>query len=108
MGRRSHGIGRCIAGGTRGSASSAARRRRGISADYVERPMERIDTAFEFADWIPTAAGKALLRSNQPVLAYIGGGGASGFTAKDHDYRAGQVVEKQLIVINNSRATLTF
>ena len=81
--------------------------RPGFSADYIGQRFERIDTAFEFDDWEPTAAGKALLRNNQPVLAYIGGE-AGAFTSKDHNYLARQTVEKQLIIINNSRRTLTF
>jgi hypothetical protein len=80
--------------------------RPGISADYVGT-MDRIDTAFEEADWVPTAAGTALMRNNQPVLAYLAGGGAA-FTGKGHNVRAGERLEKQLVLINNSRRTLTF
>lgn len=81
--------------------------RPGLSADYIDRRTERVDVAFERADWIPTVAGKALLRNNQPELAYIAGK-ADAFTSKDHNFRPGEVVEKQLILINNSRASLTF
>jgi hypothetical protein len=80
--------------------------RPGFSADYIERPMERMDVAYEAADWTPTVAGKALLRNNQPVLAYIGGKGEA-FTSKDHNFRAGETVEKQMIVVNNSRRSVT-
>jgi hypothetical protein len=81
--------------------------RPGFSADYVDRPMERMDVAYEAGDWEPTAAGKALLRNNQPVLAYIADGG-EGFTGKGHNVRAGARLEKQLVVINNSRQRRTF
>ncbi len=81
--------------------------RPGLSPDFIDQRVERIDTAYELADWIPTAVGKAVLRNNQPVLAYIAGK-ASAFTSKDHNFRAAETVEKQLIVINNSRRTLTF
>jgi hypothetical protein len=81
--------------------------RPGFSPDYIDRPMERMDVAFEADDWIPTAAGKALLRNNQPVLAYIGGKGDA-FTSKDHNVHAGETVEKQFILINNSRRSVTF
>jgi hypothetical protein len=81
--------------------------RPGLIADYIDRRVERLDVAFERADWVPTAAGKALLRNNQPVLEYIAGKAAA-FTSKDHNFRPGEVVEKQLILINNSRRTLTF
>ena len=60
----------------------------------------------ERADWIPTAAAQALLRNNRPLLAYIGGK-PDHFTSKDHNFRPGETVEKQLIVINNSRETVS-
>ncbi|HZN64673.1 MAG TPA: glycoside hydrolase family 2 TIM barrel-domain containing protein [Tepidisphaeraceae bacterium] len=81
--------------------------RPGLSPDYLDQVLERMDTAFEMADWRPTAAGEALLRNNQPVLAYIAAK-AGAFTGKDHNFRAGETVEKQLVVINNSRRSLTF
>jgi len=74
----------------------------GFSPDYIDRPYKRIDTAYEVSDWIPTNAGKAFLRNNQPLLAYIGGKPGR-FTSKDHNFYAGRTVEKQLIIINNSR-----
>jgi beta-galactosidase len=79
--------------------------RPGFSPDYMEDRFERMDVAFERSDWVPTAAGQALLRGNRPLLAYIGGK-PSGITSKDHIFLPGEVVEKQLIVINNSRATV--
>ena len=51
-------------------------------------------------------APAALLRNNMPLLAYIGGKPGA-FTSKDHNFLPGQTVEKQLIVINNSRETVT-
>lgn len=81
--------------------------RPGLSADYIDRRLERMDVAFDRDDWVPTVAGKALLRNNQPVLAYIAGK-SEAFTSKDHNFRAGEAVEKQLILINNSRRGLTF
>jgi len=76
--------------------------RPGFSADYVDHQMELINSSYERSDWIPTAAGRALLRNNMPLLAYIGGKPAA-FTSKDHNFHPGETVEKQLIVINNSR-----
>jgi hypothetical protein len=80
--------------------------RPGLSPDYLEERYERMDLAFERADWIPNAAGRALLRNNRPLLAYIGGK-PSRFTSKDHIFRPGETVEKQIIVINNSREPVT-
>jgi hypothetical protein len=79
--------------------------RPGFSPDYIEQQYERVDLAFEYSDWIPTAAAKALIRNNQPLLGYIGGKKAA-FTSKDHNFLPGEVVEKQLIIINNSRETV--
>jgi len=80
--------------------------RPGFSADYADRQYERIDLAFERSDWIPTTAARSLLRNNAPLLAYLGGS-ADHFTSKDHVFFPGETVEKQLIVLNNSRLTMT-
>lgn len=65
-----------------------------------------MDMAYEQRDWNPTADGLALIRNNQPLLAYIAGKPAR-FTSKDHVFHAGETVEKQLVVLNNSRQTVT-
>ena len=80
--------------------------RPGFSADYLGDQYERIDLAFERSDWKPTADGQALIRNNRPLLAYIAGK-PSRFTSKDHVFVAGETVEKQLIVINNSRVPVS-
>lgn len=79
-----------------------ALQRPGFSPDFSERPFENIVTSREFADWDPNEAGKALLRNNQPLLAYIAGKPAS-FTSGDHNFNPGENVEKQLIIINDAR-----
>ncbi len=76
--------------------------RPGLSPDYLADRFEHFEVAYERSDWIPTEAAKALLRNNGPLLAYIGGKPAR-FTSKDHNFLAGETVEKQLIVINNCR-----
>ena len=80
--------------------------RPGFSPDFLEQRNERMDLAYDREDWIPTEAGMALLRNNQPLLAYIGGK-SDVFTSKDHNLVAGETVEKQIIIINNSRETVT-
>ena len=80
--------------------------RPGFSPDYIGQRYERIDLAFERSDWIATVAAQALIRHNRSLLAYIGGKPAA-FTSKDHNFLPGETVEKQLIVINNSRETVT-
>lgn len=76
--------------------------RPGFSPDYIDQQYERVDLAFDRSDWIATPAAEALYRNNGPLLGYIAGGPAS-FTGKDHNFRPGEVVTKQLIVINDSR-----
>jgi hypothetical protein len=76
----------------------------GFSPDYLEWRQGWMSNDHEREDWVATAAAQALIRNNRPLLAYIGGK-AGHFTSKDHNFRAGETVEKQLIVINNSRET---
>lgn len=52
----------------------------------------------------PTSIGRSFLRWNQPLLAYIGGG-PTRFTSKDHVYVLGELVEKQLVIVNDTRRT---
>jgi len=80
--------------------------RPGFSPDYIEQRYERVDLAFEQTDWIPTVAAQALIRNNRPLLCYIAGK-PSAFTSKDHNFLPGETVEKQIIIINNSRETVT-
>lgn len=80
--------------------------RPGFSPDYIEGRYERMEMAFERTDWTPTVAARALIRNNMPLLAYIGGK-ASRFTSKDHNFFPGETVEKQIIIINNSRETVS-
>jgi len=80
--------------------------RPGFSPDYIDRQYERMDLAFKQSDWVPTADGQAILRNNMPLLAYIGGKPAA-FTSKDHNFTPGQTIEKQLILINNARQTVS-
>ena len=80
--------------------------RPGFSPDYVDDRYERMDLAFELSDWTPTIAAEALMRNNRPLLAYLAGK-PEAFTSKDHNFYPGETVDKQLVVINNSRETVT-
>ncbi|MBN2449998.1 MAG: hypothetical protein JXR77_06395, partial [Lentisphaeria bacterium] len=82
-----------------------ALQRPGFSPDFIDQQYERMDLAFEPADWIPTATATALIRNNGPLLAYIAGEAAH-FTGKSHNFLPGETVEKQLVLINNSRETV--
>jgi hypothetical protein len=77
----------------------------GFSADYTQRQNWQFITDFEASDWGPTAAAQALMRHNRPLLAYIGGT-QSAVTSKNHNFRPGESVHKQVIVINNSRESV--
>jgi len=80
-----------------------ALQRPGISPDFLQFTRDGgFDTARERSDWIPTAAAEALYRNNMPLLAYIAGK-PSHFTTKEHNYLPGATVEKQIIVLNDSR-----
>ncbi len=79
--------------------------RPGFSPDFLADRFERMDLAYEHADWLPTGGGEALMRNNRPLLAWIAGK-PERFTSKDHIFRPGETLEKQLIVINNSRVTV--
>jgi len=80
--------------------------RPGFSPDYLEERYERMDLAYEPPDWGATLAADAMYRNNRPLLAYLAGKPAR-FTSKDHNFLPGETVEKQIIVINNSRETVT-
>jgi hypothetical protein len=69
---------------------------------YVDEAQIQARLAFRQPAGQPTAAAQSLYRSNMPLLAWLGGRPAA-FTSKDHNFFPGEVVEKQLIVINNSR-----
>ncbi len=78
----------------------------GYSLDFIDRTYPRFDLAYERSDWVASPTAQSLLRNNMPVLAWIAGK-REHFTTKDHTFYPGETIEKQLIVINNSRLTLT-
>ncbi len=69
---------------------------------YLREDLAKERLAFQPSRYEPTPAAVALERNNRPVLAYIAGKPAA-FTSKDHNFLPGEVVEKQVIIINNSR-----
>ena len=80
----------------------------GFSPDYLApaQASTRMDMLYEASDWVPGPGAEALLRNNMPLLAYIGGR-TERFTTKDHNFCPGETFQKQIIIINNSRATQT-
>jgi len=73
----------------------------GFSPDYLAERYERMDLAYEASDWVPTPAAEALLRHNRPLLACLGGGAR--FTSPSHQACPGEVVERQVLLVNDSR-----
>jgi beta-galactosidase len=80
--------------------------RPGISPDYVDQQPDIMVLGYERDDWEATADAQAVYRNNLPLLAYIAGKPAR-FTSKDHNFYPDETVEKQVVVINNSRETVT-
>src|SRR5262249_44037444 len=74
----------------------------GFSPDFVPPRQGWMSVDGEQSDWVPTAAAQALVRNNRALLAYVAGR-AGHFTSKDHTFLPAETVEKQLVVINNSR-----
>lgn len=79
--------------------------RPGFSPDFIDRTYARFDLAYERSDWIASPTAQSLIRNNSPLLAWIAGK-AEHFTSKDHTFHPGQTVQKQFIVINNTRLTV--
>jgi hypothetical protein len=52
--------------------------------------------------WEPSSLGRAFLRWNMPLCAYIGGAPGA-FTEKGHNALPGDTLRKQLIVVNDTR-----
>ncbi len=80
--------------------------RPGFSPDFIDKTFARFDLAYKRSDWVATPTAESLIRNNMPLVAWIAGK-AEHFTTKDHTFLPGEIVEKQLIVINNSRLPVT-
>ena len=52
----------------------------------------------------PSALGEIFLRWNQPLCAYLAGGEM--FTEKGHTFRAGDVIQKKLAILNDTRRSV--
>jgi hypothetical protein len=78
----------------------------GYSPDFIDKTYARFDLAYERSDWVASPTAQSLLRNNMPLLAWIAGK-PEHFTTKDHTFYPGEIIVKQLIVINNSRVPVT-
>lgn len=85
----------------RSAAAYRDLQRPGIVPEVIETSPEMIYHR-KTGELAPTSLGRAFLRWNQPIIAYIGGGDR--FTSKGHNFLPGETVRKQLVVVNDSRA----
>jgi len=79
----------------------------GFSPDFTQRREVQMYLDLEWSDWVALPAAQALIRNNRPLLGYLAGKPAS-FTTKEHVFHPGDRVEKQLVLINNSRQGVGF
>ena len=80
--------------------------RPGFSPDYVEPRYGADGLAFERSDWVATAAGAGPASATTGRCSPTSAARPARFTSKDHNFLPGETVEKQLIVLNNSRETV--
>jgi hypothetical protein len=79
--------------------------RPGYSPDiYEPSPTDSMPYSIgtKLEDWEPNVRGAAFRRYNQPLLAYIAGK-PEHYASRGHNYSSGGTVEKQVIVVNDSR-----
>ncbi|MGD0090355.1 MAG: hypothetical protein ABSE73_10595 [Planctomycetota bacterium] len=87
--------------------------RPGYSADWRNAPnkYQEVEGGFPYShskeDWLEVGnLTQAWLRVTRPAFAYIAGK-PSHVTSRDHNFYPGETVEKQIVVINDTRAPLT-
>lgn len=62
---------------------------------------------FQPPDYVIQPGGEAIMQNNGSTLAWIAGAQAA-FAAKDHSFTAGQNLQKQIVLINDTRSTQQF
>jgi beta-galactosidase len=71
------------------------------------RPTPLIRAFQTEGGWLAKEAAESLLQTNGETLAFIAGP-AERFTAKDHNFRPGETVHKQIALINDAREAREF
>jgi len=77
---------------------------------YTDQPYTPfIDKRFYYCydKSVRNATGDALVALNSPVMAWIAGN-TDNFTEKSHNFRSGQTVKKQAVLINDNRNDASF
>ncbi len=77
----------------------------GIVPDRFFAGDQCIDDPGPESNFEPTTLGRTFLRWNQPVIGYIAGRPGR-FTERSANFRPGETVRKQLVIINDSRRPL--
>ncbi len=78
----------------------------GIRPDRIEKGGQYIYDRGDKKNFEPSSLGNSFLRWNQSLVAYIGGEKGR-FTEKGHNFKAGQTINKQIVVLNDSRRERT-
>ncbi len=78
--------------------------RQGIVPDAVAPVANQAIYSRDVSQVRPSELGRAFLRWNMPLCAYLGGA-AGHFTEKGHNFSPDETVRKQLIVLNDTRQT---
>ena len=74
---------------------------------FAELPAKDVHFLQEQGGWTIGDSAKALIENNQPTLACIVGS-SDDFTRKDHNFRPGETVSKQVALINDERTAQPF
>jgi len=79
----------------------------GQRGPYLKQVPKSLWYNFQPQSNIIHPGGQAILANNRPTLAWIAGA-AKAFTAKDHSFSGGEKLQKQVLLINDTRATQDF
>lgn len=74
---------------------------------YIKQAPKHLWYAYQPQAHIIHPGGEAIRQNNGPTLAWIAGS-PDAFTAKDHNFTAGEKLQKQLVLINDTRSTQDF
>lgn len=74
----------------------------GRKGNYFSKVSAKDMNYFQPESWDILSGGQAIIENNNDVLAYIAGS-KDAFTAKDHHYKPGDLIEKQLYLFNDTR-----
>jgi beta-galactosidase len=79
----------------------------GQRGPYLKQVPKSLWYNFQPQSYIIHPGGQAILANNRPTLAWIAGS-AKAFTAKDHSFSGGERLQKQVVLINDTRAKQDF